>query len=136
MNVVVKRFPPVDPVATNAVAMTVGAVMLLALSVLSGEPRSAPVHGATWAALVYLITLGTVAVFLLLLLLLKRWMATSVAYQFVLTPFVAAGLGAWLENESVAPIAAVGAALVLLGVYVGALAPAEGVRPPSSGRAR
>jgi drug/metabolite transporter (DMT)-like permease len=56
-------------------------------------------------------------------------MATSVAYQFVLTPFVAAGLGAWLENESVAPIAAVGAALVLVGVCVGALAPEDAARP-------
>jgi drug/metabolite transporter (DMT)-like permease len=125
LNIIVKRFPPTNPVATNAVAMTVGAVVLFAVSVVSGEARPAPAHGATWAALIYLITLGTVAVFLLLLFLLKHWLATSVAYQFVLTPFVAAGLGAWLENESVAPIAAVGAALVLVGVYVGALAPAE-----------
>jgi drug/metabolite transporter (DMT)-like permease len=125
LNIIVKRFPPTNAVATNAVAMTVGAVVLLAVSVVSGEARPAPTHGATWAALIYLITLGTVAVFLLLLFLLKHWVATSVAYQFVLTPFVAAGLGAWLENESVAPIAAVGAALVLVGVYVGALAPME-----------
>jgi drug/metabolite transporter (DMT)-like permease len=123
LNIVIKRFPPTDPVATNTVAMTVGAVLLLTLSVLNGEPRRWPTHPSTWLAMVYLITLGTVVVFLLLLFLLKRWLATSVAYQFVLTPFVAAALGAWLVNESVAPIAALGAALVLVGVYVGALAP-------------
>jgi hypothetical protein len=39
-TIVVKWFPPTNPAATNAVATTVGAVVLLALSVISGESRA------------------------------------------------------------------------------------------------
>jgi drug/metabolite transporter (DMT)-like permease len=122
-GIVVKRLPPTDPVATNAVAMTVGTMVLLSLALITGEHLGVPVHGATWTALAYLASLGTVAVFLLFLFLLKRWRASSVSYQFVLAPFVSIGLGVWLLSESVKPITAVGAAMVLVGVYVGALAP-------------
>src|SRR5436309_1853975 len=69
LNIVVKLLPPTDPVATNAVAMTIGAAVLLALSFAGGESRPLPRHGATWVALVYLTTLVTVAVFMLLLFL-------------------------------------------------------------------
>lgn len=121
-GIIVKRLPPADPVATNAVATTVGAAVLLALSVIVGEPRAVPVQGATWVALAYLVSLGTVAVFLLFLFLVKRWRASSVSYQFVLAPFVAVALASLLAGEPVTPVFAVGAVLVLAGVYIGALA--------------
>jgi drug/metabolite transporter (DMT)-like permease len=123
-TIVVKRFPPSDPSATNAIAMTVGAVVLLALSVISGEPRALPAQGATWAAFTYLVSVGTVGVFLLFLFVLKRWQASAVAYLFVLAPLVAGALAAWLLGEGMTALSAVGTALVLGGVYVAALAPA------------
>jgi drug/metabolite transporter (DMT)-like permease len=124
-NIVVKRVAPSEPVATNAIAMTVGAVFLLAVSFVSGEPHDVPDRTDTWTALIYLVTLGTVGVFGLFLVVLKRWQASAVAYEFVLAPFVATALGAWLLDESVRPITAVGAVLVLVGVYIGALSHAE-----------
>jgi drug/metabolite transporter (DMT)-like permease len=120
-NIVVKRLPPDDPVTTNMVAMAVGAVILLAMSFVRGEAHDLPVRTDTWTAFVYVITLGTVGVFLLFLFVIKRWQASSVAYEFVLAPFVATAMGAWLLDERIRPVAAVGAALVLAGVYVGAL---------------
>jgi drug/metabolite transporter (DMT)-like permease len=131
-SIVVKWFPPTDPAATNAVAMTVGALVLLALSVVSGEPRALPVQGATWSAFAYLVTVGTVGVFLLLLFVLKRWRASAVAYVFVLAPFVSVALAAWLLGEGVTPLSAVGAVLVLGGVYVAAVAPQHGSASQSS----
>jgi len=124
-NIIVKRLTPSDPVRTNAVAMTVGAALLLALSVVSGERHVVPARGATWTALAYLVTMGTVGLFLLFLFVLKRWLASSVAYEFVLAPFVATALGAWLLDESVSPLTVVGAVLVLAGVYIGALSHSE-----------
>ena len=100
--------------------------MLLVLSVASGEPRTLPVEGATWAAFAYLVSFGTIGVFLLFLFILQRWQASAVAYLFVLAPFVSMALAAWLLREEVTPVTAVGAVLVLGGVYVGALAPAHG----------
>jgi drug/metabolite transporter (DMT)-like permease len=123
-TIVVKRLPAIHPVAMSAVAMTSGAVVLLVLSVVAGESRTLPVQGATWAAFAYLVSVGTVGVFLLFLFVLKRWQASAVAYLFVLAPFVAGTLGAWLLGEEVSPLTALGALLVLAGVYVGALAPA------------
>jgi drug/metabolite transporter (DMT)-like permease len=124
-NIIVKRLTPSDPVVTNAVAMAVGAVILLAMSAISNERYVVPTRGATWAALVYLATVGTLGVFMLFLFVLKRWQASSVAYEFVLAPFVATALGAWLLDESVTLLAVVGAVLVLAGVYVGALSHSE-----------
>jgi drug/metabolite transporter (DMT)-like permease len=125
-SVIIKRLPPSDPFATNAVAMTVGAVALLALSMVSGEPRTLPVQAATWVAFAYLVSFGTIGVFLLFLFLLKCWPASAVSYLFVLAPFVAVALAVWLLDEGVTLVTAVGALLVLGGVYVGALAPAHG----------
>jgi len=79
-SVVFKWFPPTHPAATNAVAMTVGAVLLLTLSVVIGEPRTLPSKGATWAAITYLVSIGTVGVFLLFLFVLQRWQASAAAY--------------------------------------------------------
>jgi drug/metabolite transporter (DMT)-like permease len=124
-NIIVKRLPPHEPIATNAVAIAVGAVILLAVSVFSREPHAVPVQPLTWAAFVYLVSLGTIGVFGLFLFVLKRWNASAVAYEFVLAPVVAVVLGSWLTAETVTPIFIAGAALVLAGVYVGALAGAD-----------
>jgi drug/metabolite transporter (DMT)-like permease len=124
-NIVVKKLPKIDPVATNAVAMAVGAVFLLGMSFVTGEEHEMPSRGATLAALGYLMTVGTLGVFMLFLFLLARWQASAVAYEFVLAPFVAAALGAWLLDESLTLLTGLGAALVLVGVYVGALSTPE-----------
>jgi drug/metabolite transporter (DMT)-like permease len=115
-GLIIKRMPPADPVATNAIATAVGAAVLLGLSVVLGEPRALPASTSTWVALAYLVTLGTLAVFMLLLFLLRRWQASSVAYQFVLTPFVGAALAAALAGEPVTAVFAAGAAVVVGGV--------------------
>ncbi len=120
-GIVAKRLPPGDPVATNAVATTVGAAVLLLLSLVAGEPWIVPVQAATWISTIYLVTLGTVVIFLLFLYLTKRWLASSVSYQFLFTPFVGVALGAVLLGEPLTPLLVAGGALVLVGVYVGAM---------------
>jgi drug/metabolite transporter (DMT)-like permease len=134
-TIIVKWFPPTNPAATNAVATTVGPVVLLALSVISGEPRALPLQGATWAAIAYLVSIGTVGVFLLFLFVLRRWQASAVAYLFVLSPFVSMALAAGLLGEEVTLLSAVGAVLILGGVYVATLAPAYGGAGRSSSKA-
>jgi drug/metabolite transporter (DMT)-like permease len=121
-GIVAKRLPPGNPIATNAIASTVGAAVLLLVSVVVGERWILPTAVGTWVSLLYLVTLGTVVVFLLFLYLTRRWNASTVSYQFVLTPFVGVALGALLAGEPITPLLAAGGALVLFGVYVGALA--------------
>jgi drug/metabolite transporter (DMT)-like permease len=121
--VLVRRFPAVHPLTMNAVGMTTGAVLLLAGSVLAGEPRLLPQRAATWVALVYLIVVGSVVVFVLYLVVLRYWAASRAAYGFVLIPFVTVLLSAWLDQEPLGVGLLLGGLLVLAGVYVGALRP-------------
>jgi drug/metabolite transporter (DMT)-like permease len=121
--VLVRRFPAVHPVTMNAVGMTTGAVLLLAGSVLAGEPRLLPQRAATWAAVAYLVVVGSVVVFVLYLVVLRYWAASRAAYGFVLIPFVTVLLSAWLDQEPLGVGLLLGGLLVLAGVYVGALRP-------------
>jgi drug/metabolite transporter (DMT)-like permease len=128
-TVLVRRFPPVHPVTMNAVGMTAGATLLVAASRLADEPLVLPRHPATWAALGYLVVVGSVLVFGLYLVVLRSWSASRAAYVFVLIPFVTVALSAWLDHEPVGARLALGGLLVLAGVYIGALRPAR--TPPT-----
>lgn len=119
--VVVKAFPPVHPAMRNAIGTGVGALMLLLLVPAFGESATLPTAASTWASQAYLITFGTVGVFGLYLFLLSRWTASAVSYEFVIAPLVGIVLAAWLFDEPVTGWFAAGTALVLAGVYFGAL---------------
>jgi len=122
-TVVVKRFPHSHPVANNAVAMAVGAALLLALSLLTGEPKQIPSHVPTLLALAYLVLIGSVVVFTLYLIVIERWTASATTYSLLLMPLVSVVAAAVLLNEPITPLLVVGGGLVLAGVYVGAFAP-------------
>ena len=124
-TVLVRRFPPVHPVTMNAVAMTAGAAVLIAGSVLAGESVTVPQRAATWIALGYLVVVGSVVVFVLFLFVLRHWAASRTAYVYVLVPVVTVALSAWLDDEPVGAGLVLGGALVLAGVYLGALRPAR-----------
>jgi drug/metabolite transporter (DMT)-like permease len=127
--VLVRRFPPVHPVTINAVGMTVAAIGLIVGSLLVGEPIVLPGRPETWAAIAYLVPVGSVLVFVLYLVVLRHWPASRAAYGFVIIPFVTVLLSAWLDREPVGLELVVGGLLVLAGVYVGALRPAPSPQP-------
>lgn len=119
--VLVRVLPPVHPVTMNAVGMSAGAGALLLGAALIDESFVLPDDASTWAALVYLVTLGSVGVFLLYVFVLGRWTASRVAYSFLLSPIVSILLSAWLDDEPVGWGLVLGGLLVLGGVYIGAL---------------
>ena len=121
--VLVRRFPPVHPVAMNAIGMTTGAVLLSAASILAGEQVALPSRTETWIAVSYLVSVGSVAVFVLYILVLRHWTASRASYEFVLIPFVTLALSAWLDAEPIGAGLVVGGLFVLAGVHVGSLRP-------------
>jgi drug/metabolite transporter (DMT)-like permease len=121
--VLVRWFPRVHPVTMNAVGMTAGAAVLLAASMLVGDPLVLPARGETWLAVGYLVAIGSVAVFLLYVFVLRYWSASRAAYGFVIIPFVTVLLSAWLDNEPLTAGLVLGGLLIVAGVYVGALRP-------------
>jgi drug/metabolite transporter (DMT)-like permease len=128
-TVVAKQFPKSHPVSTNAIAMGLGAVLLLALSTAIGEAHVVPSRVPTWIALGYLVLLGSSVGFVLYLYVLRRWSASAAANQFVLFPLVAIALAAWLERAPVTAPLLLGAGIVLTGVYVGVITQPAGHRP-------
>lgn len=123
-TVLVRSFPPVHPITTNAVGMAVGSAILLALALLLQESIALPESGATWLALAYMVVLGSGPVFVLYVVVVRLWGASRAAYAFVLIPLVTILLSAWIDNEPIGAGLVVGGVLVLAGVYVGALRPA------------
>lgn len=118
--VVAKRCGPINPVVMNFIGMGVGSAVLLALSAASGEQWRLPRESATTLAVLYLVA-ASVVMFVLVLLVVRRWTASASSYVFVLMPLVAVGLGALLADEPVTGGTVLGGVVVLAGVYVGAL---------------
>lgn len=123
--ILVRWFPPVHPVTINAIGMATGALLLAVGSVVIGETISLPERAETWAAIGYLVAVGSVVVFVLYVVVLRYWVASRAAYEFVLIPVVTLALSAWLDDEPVGLGLVLGGLLVLAGVYVGALRTAE-----------
>jgi drug/metabolite transporter (DMT)-like permease len=124
-SVVLKLFPRSHPLVVNAVAFTTGAPIPLLASWLAGERWSLPNTVTTWAALAYLVLLGSVVVFYLYLHVLSRWTASATSYSFLLIPVATVIVAALVLGEAITVPFLVGAALVLAGVWVGAIQ-----RPP------
>lgn len=120
-TVIIHRFPAVNPIALNAVGMVTGAVFLLLAAAVTGSSFELPERAATWWAIAYLVFIGSVVVFVMYVVVAQRWEASRAAYAFVLIPIFTAIYSAWLDNERIGWGLVVGGALVLTGVYVGAL---------------
>jgi drug/metabolite transporter (DMT)-like permease len=121
-GIVIKYFPRSHPVSTNAVGMGVGAILLLLLSIFSGETQALPALPSTWLAVGWLV-LSSIVGFVLIVWLLSRWSATATSYIGVLTPLVTVAVASLLAAETPTLTFLVGSLFVLLGVYVGALSP-------------
>ncbi|MFI5255339.1 MAG: DMT family transporter, partial [Candidatus Limnocylindrales bacterium] len=98
-GIFIRWLPHTEPSLMNAIGMTVGAVLLLLLSAVLGEPWAVPIKTDTWLALAYLVLPGSVVVFTLVLRILSVWSASTASYQFLLTPLVTLLVAAALVGE-------------------------------------
>lgn len=120
-SVVVKAFPRTHPIATNAIGTAVGIPLLLIASRVAGENWALPQLPATWLALGYLV-LSTVVGFVLLTYVILRRTPSAAAYATVLGPIFTVVLATILAGEVFGPGFFLGAAIVGIGVYLGAIA--------------
>lgn len=119
--VLLKQLPAMDSLMTNAIGMSTGSVFLMLLSQVFGETWRLPALARTGLAVIYIIVIGSVVFFSLLIFVVKRWTASASSYGLVLMPFETVALSAWLAGEQLSPSLLLGGALVLFGVWVGAL---------------
>ena len=118
-----KRLSGNHPAMTNAVGMSAGAIVLLGISLVAREPWVLPREASAVWAVLYLVTLGSVGLFVLVLLVVRRWTSSASSYMFVLFPVVTLLLAAVIADEPITTDAVVGAVLVMTGVWFGALSP-------------
>jgi drug/metabolite transporter (DMT)-like permease len=124
-GVLIKRFPPNPPIMTNAISMTVGAIILGVASLASGEEWALPNETNTWIAFIYLVIFVTFLAFMLYMFVLGKWTASGASYGFVLIPLVTIVVASTLAEEKITVNFLLGAVLVLAGVLVGALLPSK-----------
>ena len=120
-TVLYKSFPSGEPLVVNAIALSIGAAILLVISLVSGETWSLPETQATWIAYGYLVLGGSVVMFYSFLYVLERWTASATAYSFLLIPVATVAIAAWLLDEQVSTRFLVGSAILLVGVWFGAI---------------
>lgn len=131
-SIIIKKYPSSHPITTNAIAMAVGALTQLIFSIVVGEAWSFPAQPQTWAALGYLILFGSIALFVLVIFILRHWPASRTSYILVLMPFVTLPASALLDGEQIGWVYLVGMVLVVAGVYLGAIARQRKPEPVSS----
>jgi drug/metabolite transporter (DMT)-like permease len=118
--VVSKLAGPLHPMAMNLVGMTAGGAALLTVAALGGDELALPRETDTQLAVAYLVV-ATVGMFLCILYVVQRWTASATAYTFVSMPVVAVLAGAALLDEQITLAVLAGGAIVVAGVWVGAL---------------
>lgn len=129
-GIVVKLTPRAHPVASNAVGMISGGLLLLAVSALAGDSWVMPARSDTWAAMIFLVLGGSVAVFGLYVFLLGRWTASATSYTLLLMPIATVIYSAVLIGEPLTPALFVGGAVIILGVWIGAFARTDAAPAP------
>lgn len=128
-----KKLSANHPAMTNAVAMTTGAAVLAVMSAVAGDTWTLPQQTDVRWAVGYLVTLGSVGLFVLILLVVRKWTASATSYMFVLFPVVTMLLAAALGDERLTMRGVTGALVVMTGVWFGALAPGAKASPPVAG---
>jgi drug/metabolite transporter (DMT)-like permease len=119
-GIIVKWVPRADPLATNAVAMLTGGVILLAASLVTGEAQAIPARMSTWLAVGYITVFGSVVMFGLYLYGLRRWTASAMSYSTLMLPFVSVTAATLLTGEAFSLAFLAGGLVMVAGVYVGA----------------
>jgi drug/metabolite transporter (DMT)-like permease len=133
--VAIRQFPRVHMVTLNAIGCVTAALVLVPLAAISGEELTLPRERDTWLALAFVVFIGSGLMFMLYIVVLTRWAASRAAYVFVVSPLLTVVLSAWLDDEPVGAALVAGGAIILAGVYLGALRPpptprVPGVLPP------
>ena len=132
-SVFVKTLHDVHPISLNAIGMAAGTLFLALGSLLLGERWLLPNETPTLLALGWLVLLGSVGLFQLFLYVIRRWSASATVYAVAGMPVVTAGLGAVMLDQPITVEVVVGGTLVIVAVYVGAIARARKLPPLPEG---
>ena len=119
-GVLLKRAPAgASPLAMNAIAHGVGAVLVLPASALLHEPQRLPATANAWIALLYLTVIGSIVAFIAFMFLIQQWSATRASFISVVIPVLALALGLVVRGERLDAASLLGSLIVLAAVITG-----------------
>jgi len=110
---------PRDPLASTALQMLAGGMVLLIVAAAIGEPAHADpatFSTASLAAMAYLVVFGSLVAFSAYTWLLQHTSVSVVSTYAYVNPVVAVALGAVVLGEAVTPSMLIGAAIILAAV--------------------
>ncbi|MDE1176932.1 MAG: EamA family transporter [Edaphobacter sp.] len=115
-----KKLPlPASKPVTAGASMMIGGAVLLVFSAAIGEMHPWPhISRSAGLALAYLVTFGSLIAYTAYVWLLSHMPASTVASYAYVNPVVAVVLGHFVADEVITPRMLVGAALVLVSVYL------------------
>lgn len=114
-----KRVANADPIAVTAIVALLGTVMLIPGAVIENANEPLPsISAAGWLPILYLGALASAASYLLYTRALRDLDASLVGTFVNLSPVIGVISGVVFLGESIAPLAIVGGALVLAGVWI------------------
>jgi drug/metabolite transporter (DMT)-like permease len=102
----------------NFYSMLLGAALLLLTSRLLESGQGLHWSGKNVSALLYLSVFGSVVAFTIYFYLLKHLKATQMSFVTFIYPILALLLGSWFLHERLSRRLAVGAAMVLAGIFI------------------
>jgi drug/metabolite transporter (DMT)-like permease len=113
-----KHGQALNTLVMNFYSMLLGSALLLAGASLL--ERGQPIHWSARniSAMLYLAVFGSVVAFSLYFYLLKHLRATQMSFVSLICPVLALLLGAWALQEKVTYKILIGAALVLVGIFI------------------
>jgi drug/metabolite transporter (DMT)-like permease len=124
-----KRMAAADPVAVTAAITALGTLMLVPAALVESTRASAPaVSAESWLRILHLGALASAGGFLLYSRALRHLEASQVGVFINLVPIVGVASGVAFLGETVSPLALLGGALVLSGVWISSRSPAGAPR--------
>ncbi len=101
-----------------ACQMLMGGIALLLFSAFQGEQYPSVISVKSWAAMLFLIVLGSLVAYSAYQYLLKTVRPLVASSNTFVNPIVAFALGIWLANEQVSPTEYTALAVILVGVFL------------------
>ncbi len=101
-----------------ACQMLTGGIALLIFSALQGEQYPSVISLKSWAAMLFLIVLGSLVAYSAYQYLLKTVRPLVASSNTFVNPIVAFAVGIWLASEHVTPIEYAALAVILIGVFL------------------
>lgn len=130
------RLPqPADPFVASGYQMIIGALVLVVLGLITGEPAAMAgrsISTRSWLALGYLVLVGSLVAFSAYVWLLRHAPISLAATYAYVNPVVAVALGAAFVGERLTPAVGIGGAVIVAGVAL----VVSRERPGAGGRGR